>query len=149
MDWLAGSRLHLVDAVVTRALSYIPIFALGFSEAAMIAYAVVVTIQATFIHANVSWELKPLRWLLVTPRFHHWHHSDEQEALDKNFAVHIPIWDWLFRTYYMPANRWPESYGLIEKSDVPNGFLQQVFSPLVTSGRQSDPENIKTASQDS
>ncbi len=29
MDWLAGSRLHLVDAVVTRALAFVPIYVLG------------------------------------------------------------------------------------------------------------------------
>ncbi len=35
MDWLAGSRLHLVDAVVTRAVTYVPIYVLGFSETAL------------------------------------------------------------------------------------------------------------------
>ena len=29
MDWLAGSRLHLVDAIVTRGLTYVPIYVLG------------------------------------------------------------------------------------------------------------------------
>ena len=29
MDWLAGSRLHLVDVIVTRGLTYVPIFVLG------------------------------------------------------------------------------------------------------------------------
>ena len=31
VDWLAGSRLHLVDILVTRAFSYIPLYVLGFS----------------------------------------------------------------------------------------------------------------------
>ncbi len=31
MDWLAGSRIHLVDAVVTRGATYVPIYVLGFS----------------------------------------------------------------------------------------------------------------------
>ena len=35
MDWLAGSRLHLVDAIVTRGLTYVPVFALGFSQNAI------------------------------------------------------------------------------------------------------------------
>ena len=30
MDWLAGSRLHLVDVLVTRGLSFVPLFVLGF-----------------------------------------------------------------------------------------------------------------------
>ena len=32
MDWLAGSRLHLVDVAVTRGLTYVPIYLLGFAE---------------------------------------------------------------------------------------------------------------------
>ncbi|MFQ5552099.1 MAG: sterol desaturase family protein, partial [Gemmatimonadales bacterium] len=32
VDWLAGSRLHLVDILVTRAFSYIPLYVLGFSQ---------------------------------------------------------------------------------------------------------------------
>jgi sterol desaturase/sphingolipid hydroxylase (fatty acid hydroxylase superfamily) len=30
LDWLAGSRLHVVDIVATRGASFLPIFLLGF-----------------------------------------------------------------------------------------------------------------------
>src|SRR5687767_15495205 len=92
MDWLAGSRLHLVDVIVTRGLTYVPIFVLGFSQQALTVYVFLVAAQATFIHANVRWEFRPVRRILATPGFHHWHHSAEREAIDKNFAVHTPIW---------------------------------------------------------
>lgn len=129
MDWLAGSRLHLVDAVVTRALTYIPIYVLGFSQTAIVIYVVVVVVQATFIHANVRWQFRPLRWLLATPAFHHWHHGAEPQAVDKNFAVHTPIWDKLFGTFYLP-DRWPAAYGLRERSDVPLGWFSQFVFPF-------------------
>ena len=129
MDWLAGSRLHLVDAIVTRGLTYVPIYVLGFSQSAIVVYVVVVVVQATFIHANVRWEFRPVRGLIATPCFHHWHHSAEREAIDKNFAVHSPIWDWLFGTYYMP-DRWPESYGLAGDAHVPSGWLSQFVFPF-------------------
>jgi lathosterol oxidase len=112
MDWLAGSRLHLLDAIATRAASYVPIYVLGFDERAVLAYVVWVVIQATFIHANVRWELRALRRLLATPAFHHWHHSAEPEAVDCNFAVHLPLLDRLLGTYYLPE-RWPRAYGLV------------------------------------
>ncbi len=35
MDWLAGSRLHLVDVILTRSLVYVPVFLLGFSQIAL------------------------------------------------------------------------------------------------------------------
>jgi lathosterol oxidase len=129
MDWLAGSRLHIVDAIVTRAATYVPVYVLGFSESAIVAYIGIVVVQATFIHANVRWEFRPIRWLLATPCFHHWHHSAEREATDKNFAVHLPCWDWLFGTYYLP-DRWPKSYGLSPGSDVPPGFGRQLVFPF-------------------
>ena len=91
MDWLAGSRLHLVDAVVTRGLTYVPIFVLGFPQDALIPYVFIVAAQATFIHANVRWEFRSLRLFIATPAFHHWHHSAEREAIDRNFAVHTPV----------------------------------------------------------
>jgi lathosterol oxidase len=53
MDWLAGSRLHLVDVAVTRGLTYVPIYVLGFSPAPLVVYVAFVSAQATFIHANV------------------------------------------------------------------------------------------------
>ena len=80
MDWLAGSRLHLVDIAVTRGLTYVPIYVLGFAEAPLFAYLVVVSVQATFIHANVNFAFGPLKWLVATPQFHHWHHAAEAEA---------------------------------------------------------------------
>ena len=129
MDWLAGSRLHLVDVIFTRGLIYIPIFVMGFSEQALVVYVFGVAAQATFIHANVKWEFRPLRRLIATPAFHHWHHSAELEAVDKNFAVHIPIWDILFGTFYLP-DRWPQAYGLHDRRDIPARWTTQLIDPF-------------------
>lgn len=127
MDWLAGSRLHLVDAVTTRAATYVPIYVLGFSEAAVFAYVLWVVIQATAIHANVSWKLRWLGPWLATPAFHHWHHA--AEVADKNFAVHLPWLDRLFGTYHLPEH-WPAGYGLAGGATMPEGYLQQMVHPF-------------------
>jgi sterol desaturase/sphingolipid hydroxylase (fatty acid hydroxylase superfamily) len=130
MDWLAGSRLHLVDVAVTRGLTYVPIYVLGFSETPLVAYVVFVSIQATFIHANVRFRFGPLGWIVATPQFHHWHHGAEREAVDKNFAVHLPLLDWLFGTFHLPKDRWPESYGLADGAPIPEGYLRQFVHPF-------------------
>jgi lathosterol oxidase len=130
MDWLAGSRLHLVDVAVTRGLSYVPIYVLGFGEAPLFAYVAFVSIQATFIHANVRFELAPLRELLATPQFHHWHHGADAEAVDVNFAVHLPFIDRLFGTFHLPKGRWPRAYGLASGEHVPGGYMRQLVEPL-------------------
>jgi sterol desaturase/sphingolipid hydroxylase (fatty acid hydroxylase superfamily) len=129
MDWLAGSRLHLVDVILTRGLTYVPIFVVGFSEQALLVYVFLVAAQATFIHANVRWQFRAIERVVVTPAFHHWHHGAEPEAVDKNFAVHTPIFDLLFGTYYLP-NRWPASYGLAHRRDVPPRWVSQLLYPF-------------------
>jgi lathosterol oxidase len=129
MDWLAGSRLHLVDVILTRGLTYVPIFVLGFSEPALMVYVFLVAAQATFIHANVRWHFRAIERVVVTPAFHHWHHGAEPEAVDKNFAVHTPVFDMLFGTYYLP-NRWPASYGLAHRRDVPARWVSQLVYPF-------------------
>jgi lathosterol oxidase len=130
MDWLAGSRLHLVDVAVTRGLTYVPIYLLGFAEPPLFAYVAFVSVQATFIHANVRFRFGPLRWVLATPQFHHWHHGAEREAIDKNFAVHLPVLDRLFGTCYLPGDRWPASYGLADGTTVPPGYARQFVAPF-------------------
>jgi lathosterol oxidase len=129
MDWLASSRLHLVDIVITRGLSFIPLYILGFSPPAVYAYLVFVSFHAVFIHANVRWRFRPLEWLVVTPRFHHWHHAAAPEAVDKNFAIHLPLIDRLFGTAYLPPGRWPESYGLAGPPLV-GGWVRQLVAPF-------------------
>jgi len=133
LDWLASSRLHLVDIVVTRGLSFVPLYVLGFSPPAVYAYLVFVSFHAVFIHANVRFRFRALERLLVTPRFHHWHHAAAPEAVDKNFAIHLPIIDRLFGTCYFPEGRWPAAYGLAGRP-VPDGWLRQLVWPLRGAG---------------
>ena len=75
MDWLAGSRQHILELLLTRTLVLALIFVFGFSKEVIDAYIVIVGFQAVFNHANVSVRLGLLRYLIVTPNFHHWHHA--------------------------------------------------------------------------
>jgi lathosterol oxidase len=126
MDWLAGSRLHLVDVVVTRAITFVPLFVLGFAPAALTAYLVFVAFQAVALHANLRFELRGLSWLVATPAWHHWHHA--VSPVDKNFAIHLPLIDRLFGTAWAPGG-FPERYG-IGGDPVPEGWGRQLVWPL-------------------
>jgi sterol desaturase/sphingolipid hydroxylase (fatty acid hydroxylase superfamily) len=129
LDWLAGSRMHLLEIICLRALTVIPMFTLGYSQLAIQIYLVVVYVYSTYIHANVRFDIEWLKPFIVTPRFHHWHHGEEQEAIDVNFAIHFPLFDRLFGTYHMPKGRWPEGYG-VGGHPVPSGFLAQFIYPF-------------------
>ena len=130
LDWLAGSRMHFLEIICLRGLTVIPMYALGFAEAAMYTYLVLVYVYSTYIHANVKFDIEFLKPFIVTPRFHHWHHGTEKEAIDVNFAIHFPLFDRLFGTYHMPKGRWPSGYG-VGGHPVPQGYLRQFAYPFI------------------
>lgn len=133
MDWLAGSRQHILELLITRTLVLAPIFVLGFSKEVIDAYIVIVGFQAVFNHANVSVRLGPLRYVIVTPNFHHWHHSQDQEALDRNYAAHFAFLDYVFGTAVKTDKPWPKDYGVLGDY-VPNGFFKQLKFPFTWKG---------------
>ncbi len=133
MDWMAGSRQHILELILTRTLVLAPIFVLGFSKNVIDAYIVIVGFQAVFNHANVSARLGPLRYVIVTPNFHHWHHSQDDEAIDKNYAAHFAFLDHLFGTAVQSDRKWPDQYGVVGDY-VPQGFWKQVLFPFIWKG---------------
>lgn len=129
MDWLAGARMHFVEIVLLRGVTSLPLLTLGFLPSVMQAYVGMVYVYASLVHANLGGDFDWLgRWVVV-PRFHHWHHAIEEEGIDKNFAIHFPLLDRLFGTFYLPERKWPSGYGVPEQ--VPSGYLAQMKYPFV------------------
>ena len=129
MDWIAGSRQHIVELIITRTLVLAPIYVLGFSKEVIDAYIVIVGFQAVFNHANVSVRLGPLRYVIVTPNFHHWHHSQDDEAIDRNYAAHFAFIDHLFGTAVQSDRTWPDRYG-VQGDYMPEGYWKQLLFPF-------------------
>jgi sterol desaturase/sphingolipid hydroxylase (fatty acid hydroxylase superfamily) len=129
LDWMAGARMHFLEILALRSTTVIPMYVLGFTPAAMNTYIFVVYLYSTFVHANLNWRFPVVEKFLVTPRFHHWHHGIEREAVDVNFAIHFPLLDRLFGTYHLPKEKWPAGYGL-EGHPVPRGYLAQFKYPF-------------------
>lgn len=128
MDWLAGSRSHFLEIVIDRSLVMVPLYLLGPDKAALDGYVLFAAVQAVFVHANVRVPFGPLKYLLTTPQFHHWHHSSDKPAIDTNYAVHLPIYDKLFGTYHMPDQHWPVEYGTTKR--LPRTFVDQAVYPF-------------------
>jgi len=129
LDWLAGSRLHMLEILITRVCVLTPLFLLGFDKSVVDTYIVIVGFQAVFIHANVHIPWGPLKYLIVTPDFHHWHHSSEKVAIDKNYAAHFAFLDYLFGTAVKTEQQFPNTYGVVG-SKIPDGFLKQQAYPF-------------------
>ncbi len=129
LDWIAGSRAHLIEDVMVRGGILIPMM-LIFPPGMLVAYLFFVNIHATWAHCNFGPTVKWLEPYLVQPRFHHWHHTAQKEAIDRNFAIHFPWIDKIFGTHYLPKDdSWPHTYGL-HNEKLPPGFWGQFFYPL-------------------
>lgn len=129
MDWLAAHRVHPLDQITVTVFSMTPVFLLGFSEMAVLVYAVIYQWQSLLIHSNVRIDFGPLKWFFASPQFHHWHHANQREAYDKNFAGQLPFLDILFGTLFLPKDlRHPDRYGTDDP--VPHLYHQQVIYPF-------------------
>lgn len=128
LDWLSAVRLHPVNDVVTRVASVIPVLLLGFSPTILAAYVPFLAFYAILLHANVPWTFGRLRHVLASPTFHRWHHTSEDEGLDKNFAGLFPFLDLAFGTFFVPP-RPPSRFGL-SREDVPETLLAQLAYPF-------------------
>jgi sterol desaturase/sphingolipid hydroxylase (fatty acid hydroxylase superfamily) len=127
LDWLSGSRSHVVYMVCERCLVMVPLYLLGASKEALDIHVAIAAFQAVYIHSNMKAEIGFINTLFVDVRFHHWHHSSQPEAIDKNYCAHLPLWDKLFKTYYNPKH-WPDKYGTV--SPLPKGFWKQMWYPF-------------------
>jgi sterol desaturase/sphingolipid hydroxylase (fatty acid hydroxylase superfamily) len=133
LDWLVALRFHPLDLFLMRLGSLAPLVALDVSTAAVAVFVTLFAWQSWLVHANVRLGYGPLRWALVSPEFHHWHHSADREAFDRNYASIFAVWDFVFRTVYLPRARRPTRYGTEEF--VPRGYVERLYQPLLREPR--------------
>ena len=129
MDWMAGARMHFLEIIILRAVTATPALVIGFDESAIQAYVLLVFVYSTFLHANIGTSFGFMEKVLAAPRFHHWHHGVEDDAVDVNFAIHFPFLDKLFGTYHLPDGQWPNGYG-VQGHPVPRGYWKQLLYPF-------------------
>ncbi len=132
MDWLATHRVHPVDQVVSNSLSLLPLFFLDFSMASILIYQAVYTFHAVLLHSNIRVTFGPLKYLIASPEYHHWHHANQTEAYDRNFASQLSFIDVIAGTMFLPGHR-PEKYGINEP--MPALYHQQMLHPFKEIGQ--------------
>ncbi len=126
LDWLASARFHPVEMILAKLAVGTPLVLLGFTKETFGGYLFVSAFQSLFVHANVKFQFPVLRWIVSTPEFHHWHHSNEPKAQNKNFGQ--PWVDLLFGTFYLPRGEMPTTYGA--NDPIPASYLRQMLYPF-------------------
>jgi sterol desaturase/sphingolipid hydroxylase (fatty acid hydroxylase superfamily) len=145
MDFLVSTRGHPVDIVFSKLCELTPLYVLGLASpisrsGTLIPLLVILigTIWGFFVHANLRWRFGPLEWLVATPGFHHWHHTNDGPAfINKNYAPMLPWVDKLFGTLYLPKDKHPASYG-IDQQLSPTLF-GQLIDPFMPARKTASP----------
>ena len=136
LDWLAAHRNHPVDLALSKAASLVPVYLLGFSSPSIALFVLIFHAHGLLLHANIKLNIGPLRWVIASPQFHHWHHAQERAAYDKNFAGQLAFIDAIFGTMHLPGNTVPERYGVDDP--IPPTYVEQLAYPLIPKGKANE-----------
>lgn len=137
LDFWGSLRFHAGEVVVYKTLLYVPMALLGIDGAVLFWLAVVSTAIGHLNHANLDVRFGPLVYLLNGPEMHAWHHAHPEvdprlPRTGVNFGINLSLWDWLFGTAHLPADRRPPArLGFAGIERYPTGPLGQALAPLV------------------
>jgi sterol desaturase/sphingolipid hydroxylase (fatty acid hydroxylase superfamily) len=129
--WLNAGRFHPIDSFLTFAPAYLLLVMLGCGEMILAYFGLITAIHGIFQHANVQLRLGPLNWIFSMAELHRWHHSKTLEEANHNYGQTISVWDWVFGTRYLPADRLPSAQiGIDGLTAFPMTWWAQIKSPF-------------------
>ncbi len=70
-----------------------------------------------------------MKYIFNSPEMHIWHHSydlPEERRYGVNFALTLSVWDYLFKTAYIPHNGREIKLGFPGVEDFPDNFAEQI-----------------------
>jgi sterol desaturase/sphingolipid hydroxylase (fatty acid hydroxylase superfamily) len=127
--WSTTGRVHPVNDIATYLLNTVPFFLLGFPL--KLTFGLLPWVVLVSVAAHTQWNLA-YGWLgnvIVSPRYHRWHHSHSSLGGNSNFSNMFSFWDRLFGTRYYPQDRVAEVFGL-DVDDCPESYWQQLLYPF-------------------
>ncbi|SED94603.1 Sterol desaturase/sphingolipid hydroxylase, fatty acid hydroxylase superfamily [Tenacibaculum sp. MAR_2010_89] len=134
MGFAAHLRYHWMEPVVYNSMKYIPLAIMGGFTAKDVAIIHFFNITIGHLnHANINWDYGFLKYILNNPKMHIWHHAKELPKERKkgvNFGITLSIWDYLFKTNYIPHNGRDIEIGFEGDDTFPKDFISQELYPL-------------------
>ena len=130
MGFAAHLRYHWMENVVYRTIEYIPLALIGIGLRDFFIIHIFTLAVGHFNHSNIKVNLGPLKYFFNNPQMHIWHHSKELPS-DKpngvNFGITLSIWDYLFKTDYIPSDGRDIELGFPGVEEYPKSFWKQLF----------------------
>ncbi len=129
MGFAAHLRYHWMENILYKPLKTIGVMILGGFEPsqAFIVHFLAITI-GHLNHANVKITWGPLKYIFNNSVMHLWHHARHlPESRDKgvNFGISLSLWDYLFKTNYIPAENGEIALGFDDLESFPKDFIGQ------------------------
>ena len=134
MGFAAHLRYHWMEPVVYNSMKYIPLAIMGGFTAQDVAIVHFFNITIGHLnHANINWDYGWLKYILNNPRMHIWHHAKElpkDRRTGVNFGITLSIWDYIFKTNYIPYDGRDIEIGFEGDEHFPKDFIGQEIYPL-------------------
>lgn len=135
IDWLAGARSHSLEILINQTIEFAPIILLGANPLVVPVKALIDAVWGMYIHSNIDVKSGKLQYIINGPEMHQWHHSDHQEVFFSNYSTKFSLWDWLFKTAYLPDTK-PVKFGL------PYNYPRDYFLQHLHAIKRVDEEKI-------
>ncbi|AXT58220.1 sterol desaturase family protein [Aquimarina sp. MMG015] len=130
MGFAAHLRYHWMENIFYKPLKTIGVMILGGfePEQAYIVHFVAITI-GHFNHANIKITWGPMKYILNNPVMHLYHHSYAlpKDSYGVNFGISLSVWDYIFKTNYIPENSGTIEIGFPGDEKVPKNFFGQLL----------------------
>lgn len=129
MGFAAHLRYHWMETVVYRSIEYIPLALIGISLRDFFIIHIFTLAVGHFNHSNIRLNLGFLKYFFNNPQMHIWHHAadlPEDKKHGVNFGLTLSIWDYLFKTQYIPYEGKDIKLGFKGSEKFPKSFIQQV-----------------------
>jgi len=132
MGFAAHLRYHWMENVFYTPMKYIMVMLIGgfHPEQAFIVYYVAIAI-GHLNHANIALDYGPFKYVLNNPKMHIWHHAYELPENHKNganFGISLSVWDYVFKTNYLPRSGRDIRLGFEKIEQFPKTFIKQLTS---------------------
>jgi len=126
VDWLVGSRSHALEILVAQTVEFAPIVLLGARPEVAIMKGLLDAVWGMYNHSNILVNHGWLIYFFNGPQLHRWHHHNNESGNGCNFSTKFSIWDWIWRTAYLPKQDERPSYGFrgMDKYPVYSYFKQ-------------------------
>jgi sterol desaturase/sphingolipid hydroxylase (fatty acid hydroxylase superfamily) len=128
MGFAAHLRFHWMENIVYRFLEYLPLAMIGFGISDFFIVHIFTLAIGHFNHSNLKVNLGPFKYIFNNPQMHIWHHAKDlprERRYGVNFGLTFSLWDYLFKTNYIPytGKNIPLGFPGIEK--FPKSFVRQ------------------------